>query len=196
MDNRFNEVFPSFNPLNTEFSPGSHLIDIFPSYFSFHLFIKCSDNNLENCSNQLNDTTIMFSLNHSHVLIISDTGIKNNIAISITHIHVHNRPIIKTIYHAANITLTEAKLFAIRCGINQAVNLLGISKIVITDSIHAAKKIFDLTIHPFQIHSATTSKELREFFLTNSDNSIAIWEYPSQCYWPLFNSVDRDIKQF
>jgi len=137
----------------------------------------------------------MFLLNHLHALIISDTGIKNNIATSIAHIHIHDRPIVKMIHHMANITSTEAKLFIIRCGINQAVNLLGISKIaVITDSIHVAKKTFDLAIHLLQIHSATISKELRKFFLANSNNSIAFWECPSQCDWPLFKSVDRDTK--
>jgi len=29
IDNRFNEVFPSFDPYNSEFSPGSRIIDIF-----------------------------------------------------------------------------------------------------------------------------------------------------------------------
>jgi len=33
MDNRFNEVFPSFDPYNSEFSLGSRIIDIFPSCF-------------------------------------------------------------------------------------------------------------------------------------------------------------------
>ena len=37
-NNRLNRVFPLFNPLSDEFSPGSRLIDIFPSQFSFHLF--------------------------------------------------------------------------------------------------------------------------------------------------------------
>ena len=180
MDNRFNEVFPSFNPLNIEFSSSSHLIDVFPSYFSFHSFIKHSDNNLEDHSNQLNNIAIMFLLNYLHTLIISDAGIKNNIATSITHIYIRDRPIIKTIHHMANITSTEAKLFAIRCSINQTINLLGISKIIIiTDSIHAAKKIFDLVIYLFQIHSAVISKKLRKIFLTNNDNSIAFWKCPS-----------------
>jgi len=31
MDNRFNKVFPVFDPYNKEFSPGSQIIDIFPS---------------------------------------------------------------------------------------------------------------------------------------------------------------------
>ena len=58
--------------------------------------------------------TITALLDCSHVLIISDVGIKNNVAISIAHIYVQNRPIIKTIHHTTNITSTKAKLFAIR----------------------------------------------------------------------------------
>ena len=76
-------------------------------------------------------------------------------------------------------------------------NLLEISKIiVITDSIHAARSIFDSSIYPLQVHSATISKELREFFSMNSDNSMKFWEYPSRCDWSLFKAVDRDTKQF
>jgi len=46
--------------------------------------------------------------------------------------------------------ITEAKLFAIRCGINQATNLNGINEIiVITDSIHATKRIFNPLLHSF-----------------------------------------------
>ena len=99
---------------------------------------------------------------------------------SITYIHVCNRPIIKTIYHAANITSTEAKLFAIRCGINQATNIPGISKIIIiTDSIYAVRSIFDSSIHPLQVHLAAISKELRKIFSMNSNNLIEFWEYSS-----------------
>ena len=180
MNNRFNEIFPSFDLLNKEFFPSSHLIDLFPSHFSFYPFNKHSNNNLEDCSHQLNDIAIMSSLNHSYALVISDTGIKNNVATSITHIYVCDKPIIKMIHHAVNITSTEAKLFAIRCNINQAINLPEISKIVVvTDSIYTTKKIFDSLIYSFQIYSASISKELRKFFLTNNDNSITFWKCPS-----------------
>ena len=150
MDNWYNEVFSSFDPLNTEFSPGSHIINVFPSHFSFYPFTKSNNNNLENYTYQLNNVAITSLLDCSHALIISDSGIKNNVATSIAYIYVHNRPIVKTIHHTANITSTEAKLFAIRYSINQAVNLPGISKIVvITNSLHTAKKIFDSSIYPF-----------------------------------------------
>jgi len=58
MDNKFNEVFPSFDLLNVEFSSGSHLIDIFPSCFSFHSYTKCKDYNFKDHPNQLNNIII------------------------------------------------------------------------------------------------------------------------------------------
>jgi len=57
-----------------------------------------------------------------------------------------------------NITITEAVLFAIRCGINQATDIPGISRIfVITDLLHTTRRIFDSSLHLFQIHSASMS---------------------------------------
>jgi len=67
-------------------------------------------------------------------------SIKNQGATSIAHIHIYNNLVIKTLHYTVNITSTEAELFAIRCGINQATQLANINHIVvIMDSIHAAK---------------------------------------------------------
>jgi len=72
-------------------------------------------------------------------------SIKNNVAMSIAYIHIYNKPLTKMIHHVVLITSTEAELFAIRCSINQAMNFNNIAKIIIvTDFIHAARKIFDL----------------------------------------------------
>ena len=49
MDNKFNEVFPSFNPLNPEFKPGNRIIDNFYNCFSFHLFSKSNDHLFKKC---------------------------------------------------------------------------------------------------------------------------------------------------
>ena len=54
-------------------------------------------------------------------IIVSDMSIKNNIVTLIAHIYSYNLPVIKMIHYATNIISTEAELFAIRCGINQAV---------------------------------------------------------------------------
>ena len=46
MDNRFNKVFPVFDLINKELSPSSHIINIFPSHFSFYSSNKWSENSL------------------------------------------------------------------------------------------------------------------------------------------------------
>ena len=48
MNNRFNEIIPSFSPFNHEFSLGNRLIDIFPSCFSFHSMNRKSKDNVKN----------------------------------------------------------------------------------------------------------------------------------------------------
>jgi len=181
MNNRFNKVFPLFDPLNPKFSPGDRIIDCFPNHFSFHLFSKSKDQHFKSCIQQLDNLAIESSNTPSNTLIVIDTSVKNNIASSITYVYIHNKPIIKTLHHTSNIMSTEAEFFAIRCGINQATYLHGILKIiVVTDSIHVAKKIFDLSSHPLQKHVPFILKDLKEFFSHHQENIIKFWECPSQ----------------
>ena len=148
MNNWFNEVFPSFDSLNLEFKPGNRIINCFSNHFSFHLFSKSSDCLFKSWIQQLDNITIKSSNTPLTALMVTDASIKNNIASSIVHIHIHNKPIVKMLHHTINITSTEAEFFTIRCGINQASHLQDISKIiVVTDSIYMAKKIFDPLSH-------------------------------------------------
>ena len=95
---------------------------------------------------------------------------------------------------------TEAKFFAIRCGINQAAHLQGIqgiSKIiVVTDSIHAAKKIFDSSSHMLQKQAALILNDLRKFFTHHHENVIKFWECPSKSNWKLHKNIDIKTKSF
>jgi len=191
-------IFPSFSPLNQEFSPGSRIIDIFPDRFSFNLVTKKEKGKNDQIRAQELDNMVLLNSSSSHTaLIISDASIKNDIATSISHVHIANRPITKTVHHAAFVTSTEAELFAIRCGINQACSNKAISKIIIvTDSIHAVRKIFDSSSHPFQRHSASILSELQSFFASNPDNSIEFWECLSHLRWRFHHNVDKDSKSF
>jgi len=116
----------------------------------------------------------------SVAIIASDANIKNNVAMSIAHIHTHDKLLIKTIHHAVNITSTEAELFAIKCGINQAMHIDNISKIIIiTDSIHMVKRIFDPFVYSFQVQSAAVLSDLHYFFNCHANNSIKFWKCSS-----------------
>ena len=169
IDNKYNELYPSFSVSDKEFNPGNWLINSFSDWISFYLHSSNIKNHIKNLDN------IIFSVlsNSFSSIIVSDTSIKNHVATSILHIHLHDKPVIKMIYRAVNVTTTEAELFAIQCGINQVVGITNINHIiVISDSIHAAKRIFDFLSHPYQIHSATISYELRSFFLKDINNCI------------------------
>jgi len=197
MNNRFNKVFPFFDPFNQEFALESQLIDIFSSQFSFYLLTKQCNNNFKNYICLLNNIALKSSLDPIYTLIISDTSIKYHIAISILYIYIHNKLVIKTFHHAVNVITMEAKLFAIRCGINQATNLNSINKIIIiTDSIHTMKRIFNPSSYSFQIYVASISDELRKFFVKNYDNLIKFWKYSSCCKWSLHKSVNKETKKF
>ena len=133
----------------------------------------------------------------STAIVVIDISIKNNTATSISYMHTHNYPITKTIHHAVYVTSSEAKLFAIRCGINQASNQDGISKIIIiTDSIHVAKKIFNLSSHPLQIYSVAILTKLCQFFLQHYNNFIKFWECPSHLNWSPQKMVNKETKAF
>jgi len=74
------------------------------------------------------------------VIVISDASIKNNVATSMSHVCFdHNIPA-KAIHHAINITSTKVELFTIRCSINQAVQVVNTTYIIIiTNAIHSAR---------------------------------------------------------
>ena len=165
-NNKLFEVFSSFSPLHPEFNLGSRIVDIFSDQFSFNLANKKKNNKI--CFQQLDKMTMQSSFSPHMAIIVTDASIKKDIATSISHVHISDHPLIKIVHHAAFVTSTEAELFAIRCSINQACSKENISKIiVITNSIHAAKKIFDNKSHPYQIHTTAILCELRRFFTTN-----------------------------
>ena len=66
----------------------------------------------------------------------------------IVHIHSYFNIVKKTLHHTINSTLTKNELFAIRYRINQAIQVLDVSHIiVITDDIHTVQYIFDFTVY-------------------------------------------------
>jgi len=176
--NKINECFPSFNPLNSEFSPGLRVIDNFSDCISLNLFNKKKDD--KSRTQLLNEIVLESFSSLSVTIIASDASIKNNIAMSIAHIHTYDKLLIKTIHHAVNVTSMEAELFTIRCSINQAMYIDNISKIIIvTNSIHTVKRIFNLSVYPFQVQSAAILSNLCYFFNCHVNNSIEFWECSS-----------------
>jgi len=116
-------IFPSFSPIDPEFSSGSRIVDSFSDRFSFNLTNKKVENSNKKRSQELDEMVLNLSSNSHSALVVTDASIKNDIATSISHIHSYNRPLVKTVHHASFVTTTEVELFAIRCGINQACSI-------------------------------------------------------------------------
>ena len=178
--NRINKCFPSFIPLNSEFSPGLRVIDNFSDRISFNVCNKEKDD--KSCVQLLNEIVLESSSFPFVTIIVTGASIKNNVATSIVHIHTYDKPLTKMIHHAVHITSMEVELFAIRCGINQSMSFNNVSKIiVITDSIHVVKKIFNPSVHPYQVQLAAILSDLCNFLNHHKNKSIEFWECPS-CY--------------
>ena len=198
--NSFNKalgIFPSFSPLNPEFSPGLRIMDEFSNCFCFNLVNKKEKEKYKTHVQELDNMVLSNSSSPQSTLVVMNASIKHDIATLILHVHIANHPLIKTVHHALFMTSTKAELFAIRCGINQACSIDSVSKIiVVTDSIHTAKKIFDSESHPYQLHSVAILSKLRRYFNSNLNNSIEFWECPSSLKWGLHLNVDKDSKSF
>ena len=187
-------IFPSFTPLHQEFTPGHCISDKFSDCFSFNLVNKKEKDNIH--AQELDNLVLQNSL-PSSALIVTNASIKDNIATSVAHVHQANSPLIKTVHHTVFITSSEAELFTMRCGINQACNKDNILKIIIiTNFIHSAKCIFDSLSHPLQSHLAAILSELCLFFNKSQDNSIEFWECPSHLKWRFHKDVNKDSKSF
>ena len=137
-NNCLNEIFPSFNSLNSKFQLGLKLIDIFSSCFSFYKADCYSDKSKIAYCNKLNELLFTISLEPNTVVVISDANTKNNVAISIVHIHFFNKSLKKMLHYAIDITSMEIELFAIRYRINQAIQISDSSCIIGT--IYIAKE--------------------------------------------------------
>jgi len=108
MDNKHNQFFLFFFLLSTRnFKPGNKLIDLFSDHSSLHFHSLNTKKHIE----KLDEITLRASSNPSLTIIVSDTSIKNHITTLILHIHSYNKPVIKTIHRAINVTTTEAELF-------------------------------------------------------------------------------------
>jgi len=188
-------IFPAFSPLHLELFLGSRIVDNFPDQFSFNLANKGKNDKLH--FQQLDNIVLQSSSSPSMAIIVTDASIKNIIATFISHVHLVDHPLIKTVHHAAFVTSTEVELFTIRYSINQACNKENVSKIIIvTDSIHTVRKIFDSKSHSYQIHTTAILSELCCFFVISQENFIKFWEYSSYLNWRLHKAIDKNSKLF
>ena len=107
-NNKSYGIFPSFSSLHPKLFLGFRIIDNFSDCFSFNLNNKEKNNKIWLL--QLDNMVIESSLSLSTAIVVIDASIKNDIATSISHIHLTNHSVTKTLYHVAFVTSTTLHL--------------------------------------------------------------------------------------
>ena len=73
VDDKYNEIFPSFSFFNKEFNPRNCIVDIFPDCFSFHSHSSNIKKHIEN----LEEIMLRASSDPFSSIVVSDVSIKN-----------------------------------------------------------------------------------------------------------------------
>jgi len=103
-NNHLNGILPSFDSLHKKLSSGFQLLDNFHDHFSFHIVNHKNKDIKDTYLCKLNKVFEDSLTDSKTVIIISDTSIKNNVAMSISHICSDYNILAKTIYYAVNVT--------------------------------------------------------------------------------------------
>lgn len=196
IDQRLNQVYPAFHsPTDDSFIPGLRIVDRFSSQISF---FASTNTNTEQKKKHLNDLKNTFSssqISSSSICIIADGGVKKDTTSAIAHIWNLNKVVKRVALHATKVTSNEAEIMAIRLGLNYAFSCEHTKHItVITDSIHGARKIIDMTNHSYSLITAPISKDTHKFLSKSPEHSISFWHCPSNSNWKPHSDVDKDIK--
>jgi len=196
VNEHLNGVRECFNPLFPLFSLGSRVVDHFPSRFSFHSPSSSSNEDLYLHLQNLNQAFRSFQTASHNIAIVTDGGIKKSqVATAVTHIWSENSIVQCLQANSINITLIEAELMAIHLGLISAMEEENIHNIiVITDSITAAKKVFESKTDPLQNMFILVTLAINSFFRKDGRNKIQFWFCPSKAKWPKHKLVDDQVK--
>jgi len=196
VNKRLNGIRECFNPLFPLFSLGSRVVNHFPSRFSFHSPSSSSNEDLYHHLQNLNQAFRSSQTALHNIAIIADGGIKKSqVATTVAHIWSENSIVQRLQANSINITSIEAELMAICLGLIPAMEEENVHNIiVITDSIAAAKKVFESKTNPLQNMFILVTAVIDFFFRKDDRNKIQFWFCPSKAKWPKHKLVNDQVK--
>ena len=83
------------------------------------------------------------------------------------------------------VTALDTELFAIRLSIVKATSFDVKHIVIITNSLTAARRAVNASVHSGQAYSFAIVQALRDFFTNHPDHSIHFWDCPSKAQWSL-----------
>ena len=147
-----------FDSLHPEIRPGCRLLDNFPDYVSFHPCDRSNGRTRKLQFDALDCLCHEASSDPSTLVVATNASVippRNMQAVSVAHFWS-----------------LDAELFAIRLGVVKATSFDVKHIVIITDSLTAARRAVDASVHLGQAHSLAIVQALRGFFTNHSDHSI------------------------
>jgi len=117
------------------------------------------------------------------MVVTTDTSVippRNMQAVSVAHFWRLKEQVSSSKTLARRATALDAELFAIRLGVVKATSFNIKCIVIITDSLTAARRAVDASVHSGQAHSLAIVQALRSFFTNHPDRSIHFWDCPSK----------------
>ncbi|RXW14700.1 hypothetical protein EST38_g11152 [Candolleomyces aberdarensis] len=187
---RLTEVF---SPCAEENSPGLRLMDRHHDRVSFNDFDPKAEDALVKRRHLLDSTYRQAIASHAAVCFGTDCSVPKRTAHQATASFVMNgagREPVTSTWVTGRVLSACAELFAIRSAIIRATMLEGCSRIIIfTDSMAAARRSVDPSVHSGQAHSLAVCKALGEWFSNGEDRSLEFIGAPSKLKWGIHHQA-------
>ena len=184
-----------FDLLYPEICPGCRLLDNFPDHISFHPCDRSNGHTHKLQFDTLDRLCHEVSSNPSTLVVATDASVippRNMQAVSVAHFWRLGEQVSSSKALAGRATALDAELFAIQLGVVKATSFDVKCIVIITDSLTAARRAVDASVHSGQAHSLAIVQALRGFFTNHLDCSIHFWDCPSKAQWSLHFLAHED----
>jgi len=131
----------------------------------------------------------------STLVVATDASVippRNMQAVSVAHFWRLEEQVLSSKVPTRRATALDAELFAIRLGVVKATSFDIKHIFIITDSLAAARRAVDASVHPGQAHSLAIVQALRGFFTNCPDCFIHFWDCPNKAQWSLHFLAHED----
>jgi len=171
------------------------LLDNFSDYVSFY---PCDCSNGPTCKPQFNalDRLCHEASSDSSTLVVATNASvippRNMQAVSVAYFWRLGEQVLLSKAPTGQAIALDAELFAIQLGIVKATSFDVKHIVIITDSLTAARRAVDTSVHSGQAHFLAIVQALRSFFTNHPDRSIHFWNCPSKAQWSLHFLAHED----
>ncbi|KAK1223716.1 hypothetical protein PQX77_013404 [Marasmius sp. AFHP31] len=187
------EVTEWFDPADGLAAPGSQVRDLFPDRICFDKSPRASDQEAEgeSRSEYLDRLLLGCEWDPEGIVVATDAS-----SVAGFEAYVGGERVFGSRFASGRVLAPYAELVAIRFAVTRVTSGVEPYKriTVFTDSIAAAERAVDPSLHSGQAHSLAVCKALNEWLLEDDDQEIKFIEVPSSAKWSVHYSAHLSVR--